>query len=109
MSKIKDIFNFQKKLQKGLYGIELPKYDIKLASKYAFGIFTELGEALAEDKSWKDWRKQKEEVNYNDLKEEIADVWIFLINYTLANNLDANDILEEIIKKQNKLKERHDL
>ena len=43
------------------------------------------------------------------IDEELADVWIFLINYTLANNLDCKDILKEIIKKQNKLRGRFEI
>jgi NTP pyrophosphatase (non-canonical NTP hydrolase) len=104
---LKGIFTNQKILQKALEGVGLPDYNPKLASKYALGIFTEVGETLAEDKNWKTWDSHIRPVNVPAVKEEIADVWCFLINFTLAFGMDLDEILDEIIKKQRILRKRH--
>lgn len=97
---MKEIFEFQKQYQKRIYNVDLPCKDVKLVKNFAMGIFTELGEALAIDKSWKDWRKNQKEVDEPKLREEIADMWNFLINFSLANNMDYDDVITELKKKQ---------
>lgn len=106
MMKIKDCFLHQILLQQKLKNISLPCKDPDFIRESALGIYTELGEALAVDKSWKTWKKVSNNFDEKDLKEEIADIWIFLINYTLANNISCDEILEEINKKQMKNFER---
>ena len=97
-----DAFKNQIKLQESLKGIKLPSKNPDFIRESSLGIFTELGEALAVDKTWKTWKEVKEKYNEEDLKEEIADIWIFLINYTLANNISCEEIIKQIHKKQNK-------
>lgn len=105
-NKLSDIAAFQVKLQKALNGIELPCDNICAAKEYAVGIFTELGEALAVNKNWKTWTANKP-YDVKALREEIADIWIFLINYTLANNMTIEEVLFEIGEKQKILALRH--
>lgn len=100
--KMYDIFSSQAKLQSLLGRDVLPKKVPDMIRESALGIFTELGEALAVDKSWKTWKEVHEQYDQDDLKEEIADIWIFLVNYTLANNISWPEICEAIMKKQEK-------
>ena len=97
-----DIFSKQDKLQMLLGRDPLPCKNPDMIRESALGIFTELGEALAVDKSWKTWKKVHDPYNREDLKEEIADIWIFLVNYTLANNISWPEICKAIEEKQDK-------
>lgn len=99
------IFDFQKAFQSELHGIELPALNNAVIGEYALGVFTELGEALAVNKNWKKWRCQSE-FDEQAFREEIADIWLFLVNITLASNMDAEDILAEIERKQTIIKQR---
>ena len=100
-----DLFDYQAKLQKILNNADLPAERDDLLAQYALGIYTELGEALAINKNWKTWRKSAE-YNTSEFLEEIADVWIFLINFTLAAGMNADDIIYEISRKQQILSDR---
>ena len=102
------MFDRQKILQMKIEGVQLPVNSPQLFKKYALGIFTELGEALAVNKNWKDWRQQRE-YDEDDLLEEIADIWIFLVNYTMANGKDLDEMLDCIEAKQKILAERHNV
>ena len=106
MDKMKEVFQFQKQYQKTLSGVDLPSKNVHLMKEFAMGIYTELGEALAVDKSWKSWRKDQKTYNKERLNEEIADIWNFLINFTLANDLDYEDIVNIIQFKQGILLQR---
>ena len=97
-----DIFLNQEFFVGELKNIQLPTKNYDLIRESALGIFAELGEVLSVDKNWKTWRTDKHSYDENDLKEEIADVWIFLINLTLSNNIDSDEIIELINKKQRK-------
>lgn len=105
MVTLNDLFDYQVKLQKILNNVNLPDCNDEMLAEYALGIYTELGEALAINKNWKKWR-EKSGYNTSEFLEEIADVWIFLINFTLAAGMEADDIIYEINRKQQILSER---
>lgn len=105
MFDLNSAFEFQAKLQSVMNDANLPDNRDDLLSQYALGIYTELGEALAINKNWKPWRKN-EAYNTRDYIKEIADIWIFLINFSLASGMTAQDVLTEIDRKQQILIDR---
>lgn len=97
---LNSIWENQIVLQEKLTGKKFPAQDPEFVRESALGIFTELGEALAIDKSWKTWKKVEESFSKSELTDEIADIWLFLINFSLANNLQYEKLIESIEKKQ---------
>ena len=57
----------------------------------------ELTEALRET-PWKPWKKQQK-YNQEKFKEELIDVWHFLINLSLAAELSSNELFLRFKKK----------
>ena len=105
MFDLKDAFEYQIKLQRVLNNIDLPACDDELLGQFALALYAEMGEVLAANKNWKPWRN-KSEYNKADLWEEIADVWIFLINLSMSCGMKSEDVLQEIKRKQTILSER---
>lgn len=65
----------------------------------------EIGEALAEDTRWKriiNCNTKKPIINRDNVIEETADAFIYLINSCIFYNVDANEILKAISEKQDK-------
>lgn len=60
-------------------------------------IIDELMEAIRETK-WKPW-KQQQQFNEENFKNELIDVWHFIINLTLASGMDANELYEKFCNK----------
>lgn len=57
----------------------------------------ELMEALRET-PWKPWKKQQQ-LHQDNFKEELVDVWHFLINLSLASGMDADELFSRFINK----------
>lgn len=55
---------------------------------------TELEDAF----NWKHW-KNKKEIDWENVKEEIIDLWHFLLSLTIDAGLTANDVINEYLKK----------
>lgn len=104
MLTINDIFEKQAKLQKAAFDVDLPKVDESLATYYAFGLYNEIGEVFAADKSWKPCNKGPR--NHEEVKEELTDCLLFLINLMLAQGMSAEDISNTYLKKYDVVVER---
>lgn len=104
------LFDLQKDLQKRLFGDYLPqvnpcpeKYPITITS-----IIAELGEILENVQQWKDWKKNPKDIDINNLRMEIADLWHFVINLTLYSGMSDVDLYNEFVKKNKVNHERQD-
>lgn len=107
--KLVKMFEMQKFLQKHLTNAELPADRPDLVSYHALGLFTELGEVLQADKRWKLWSEADKSNNIEEVKSEIADCWLFLINLTLVHNIDANELFDLFLNKHNKVRAKNKL
>lgn len=98
---LEDLFNLQRNLQKKIdfTDISLIQY-IRLMF---IGIVTEACEAI-EQTDWKPWKKDTgvNTATSENFKEEIIDIWHFLINLTLASGMDADDVIQKF-KAKNKI------
>ena len=54
---------------------------------------------LMQSINWKEWKKEKKEVNWKNTKEELIDVFIFTINGLLEAGMDTESIYQEFIRK----------
>jgi dimeric dUTPase (all-alpha-NTP-PPase superfamily) len=106
--KLKIMFDMQKDLQKNLLNAELPKHDSNLVSYFALGLYNEIGEVLQADKTWKPWAKNSP-YNREETEKEIADCWLFLINLTLAQGIDAERLFDICLEKHNEVRGRNGL
>jgi dimeric dUTPase (all-alpha-NTP-PPase superfamily) len=70
------------------------------------GIITEACEAL-EETNWKPW-KQSKTVDIRKLKEEIVDLWHFVINLTLDSGMDAEEVFRRFQAKNKINNERQE-
>ena len=104
MLTLNDVFEKQAKLQKAAFDVDFPKVDEPLAMYYAFGLYNEIGEVFAADKSWKPCNKGPR--NHEEVKEELTDCLLFLVNLMLAQGMSADDISEAYLKKYNVVVER---
>lgn len=104
MLDLKELFDKQAKLQKHAFGVDLPAVNEKLAMYYGFGLYGEIGEVFAADKQWKPCHKGPR--NHDEVREELTDCLLFLINLMLAQGMSAKDIEEEYRKKYIKVIER---
>lgn len=64
------------------------------------GIITEACEVL-EETNWKPWKQQKL-VDQKAMKEEIIDLWHFVINLTIASHMNAEEVVKRF-KDKNKV------
>ena len=101
---LQEIFNKQAELQKKAFNVDLPAVNESLAQYYGFGLYNEIGEVFSADKEWKPINKGTR--NHNEVREELTDCLLFLVNLMLAEGMSAADIEEAYIKKYNKVVER---
>lgn len=97
MLDLKELFDKQAKLQKRAFGIDLPAVNESLAMYYGFGLYGEIGEVFASDKQWRPFHKGPR--NHDEVREELTDCLLFLINLMLAQGMHAEDIENEYRKK----------
>ena len=99
-NKLQDLFEMQSTLQRLIGSKIKTKEFIRLTF---IGIITEACEAL-EEINWKPW-KQPQKVNTNKFKEEIVDLWHFVINLTLASGMGSEELMIRF-KNKNKINTR---
>lgn len=58
--------------------------------------------------NWKPWKKTKKDVNWQAVKEELSDIWIFLMNGILESGMTAEEFNNIVINKINKNFERQE-
>ena len=82
-------------------GDMLPKDDPVKAFVMLSALVVEVGETLQEDKRWKSLvGDTRVHINNKENKiEELADVFIYLINAVLYSNVDADEFVEIVLAK----------
>ena len=90
--KLQELFDKQKTLQYRNYGVALPDHLPGNLPMQVTGVVAELGEVLAANEAWKDWKKHPRAVDGSHLLDEVADLWHFIINLTLYSGYDALNV-----------------
>ena len=91
------MFTDQLLKQKVIADLQLPADNPEAAAYFTLGLMSEIGEMLNEDKRWKDNLRLGIGDNSEGLaaaQNELIDCWLFLINLTLAMNVDADKLYE---------------
>ena len=115
VDKLKEIFDKQKVLQER-FG-NFPFKDIKHKQEFIniniLACLDELSETLRETQ-WKNpdliscgWKKTQE-FNDENFKEELIDLWHFVINLTEASGMDSNELYERFCNKNKVNHKRQD-
>lgn len=91
--------NFQNEVYKLEHNTEivLPQDCLDLFQYHTLAILEELGEVLKADKRWKTHRNQR--YIYEEKKDEIADVFITVMNIAIYSGMSADDLLSEVKRK----------
>lgn len=101
---LKTIFKKQKELESSL-GLGVGEENISQWYNSLTAATLEIGEALAEDTRWKiiiNGNTKKPVINRNNVIEETADVFIYLINSCIFYNISLNELMNAISEKQEK-------
>lgn len=108
--KINELFEKQMEFQKQITGHDiLPVDDSKWYSYHMLAMQEEMGEILKADKRWKTHRNK---IYIPDEKmEEIADIFITVMNICIFSNFDGEQLVQAVEKKMqkniNRLKEKN--
>ena len=103
---LQTMFDLQAKLQSYCFNVKLPAVNEGLFQYYMLGLFGEAGEVLAADKQWKPCNKGPRD--QEEVTKELTDCFLFLINACLSQNVTAEDIAKEFIRKNKKVFARID-
>lgn len=101
---LNQMFDMQTKLQEHCFNVKLPAVNEKLFQYYMLGLLGEAGEVLSADKQWKPINKGPRD--QQEVMKELTDCFLFLINACLAQNVTADDIANEFLRKNKKVHER---
>lgn len=99
---LKEIFKHQKELQSKL-GLAVGTENIEQWYNAMTAAILEIGEALAEDTRWKiiiNANRKTPIINRDNVIEETADVFIYLINACIFYNISYTELLNKIAEKQ---------
>lgn len=96
---LKTLFKAQSAFQSKVTGEQVPVDSVKWFSYHMQGIMEELGEVLKADKRWKTHRN--EAFDFENKREELADVFVTAINLALFSGIDAEEMYWAVIEKQN--------
>lgn len=77
--------------------VSLPADIPQLMSYHVQGLVCEIGEVLAADKRWKNYRNGHLDVE--NKKEEIADCFLFLMNIAIFSGMNSKDVFDTIKDK----------
>lgn len=88
-------------------GMTLPRYPKKLDSRISLLCTAIIHEAteLQRLTSWKWWKKESK-FDVVSAKEELIDIWHFVIQASIELKMDSNDVLREYTKKNKINRER---
>jgi len=75
---------------------------ISLSKELALYLYQEIGEYVNAVGNYKMHKQQRDEMKIKDVREEISDIFIFTLDLALIMGMSAEDVLEEIRKKQEK-------
>jgi len=98
-----EMYNKQIELQKRL-GTKFD--DVQFIKDMTLAAVDELMEAIRET-PWKPWKKQQE-FNRENFKEEMIDVWHFVINLSIAAGLSPRELYERFCRKNAENHSRQD-
>ena len=82
-------------------GAKLPSDDIHLFSYHMQQMMSELGEVLAADKRWKNYRNETTPEMLEHKKEELADCMIVFMNLCIFSGLSVDEVLGAVARKIN--------
>lgn len=102
MTNLQQIFDVQASLQSQL-GLGIGKENVIQWYNALTAAVLEIGEALGEDNRWKallNGNNKKRKVNREAVIEEMADVFIYLVNACIFYNISSEKLLEAIQVKQ---------
>lgn len=101
------MFMLQTRLQQRIYKDKLPLINInqEYIEKMFIGVVTELCESL-ENTPWKKQWKPSANLDNDKFRKEIIDLWNFVINYTLASGMTAEDVYHMFTEKNKENKRR---
>ena len=97
MDKLESLFSLQKGLSEMMNLDRYPKDTEDKISSLCTAIIHEATE-LQRTTNWKWWKKPTP-FNVADAKEELIDIWHFVVQASLELNLTPDDILEEYKRK----------
>jgi dimeric dUTPase (all-alpha-NTP-PPase superfamily) len=101
---LKTIFKLQKDLAAVITSARYPQTKEERVSSLATAIVHEAVEVQMLT-NWK-WWKQPTEFNETQAREEVIDLWHFLIQMSIELGMTPNEILKEYLKKNQINKER---
>lgn len=101
---LEELFQMQKRLQKVMFGYELPNDSVEDFKYSVLALIGELGEVLDADKRWKNIRKG--EANSEAKLDELVDCMAFLINMILFSGFTSSEFGEAFKKKNERNFER---
>ena len=104
--RLDEIFNLQRGLSDMMNLDRYPKNSEGRISALCTAIMHEAVE-LQRTTNWK-WWKTPSEFNENEAREELIDIWHFVVQASLELNLTPDDIVEEY-KKKNKINRERQL
>jgi NTP pyrophosphatase (non-canonical NTP hydrolase) len=110
-SKFKDIYKKQEEFENLLIaksgnwpGKTLADFDKKEKTKFSkelsFLLFLEIAEFMGAVGNYKTHKIQEDGKDEKDIKEEIVDMFIFVLDTALTHSMTAEELLEEVAKKQ---------
>jgi NTP pyrophosphatase (non-canonical NTP hydrolase) len=107
---LQDIFECQKIFQEKLYNVNFNHLSIpqkiKILKDYVIGLLTEVAEVF-QLLPYKFWRKQRiVRINKEHLKEELIDIFIYVVNLFVLFGFSEEELLTEYSKKYNKILKR---
>ena len=112
--KLKEIFELQTKLQERVAGdINSLVHNQDYINLNLLACYDELGEIMRET-AWKNpnkikygWKKGQE-LNKENFKEEIIDLWHFLINLTISSGMNEDELFNRYCSKNKENHNRQD-
>ena len=110
MEWIDNVFEKQLELQKRIKNVDELENVVDMYGA-ATGMMIEIGEMLQSDTRWKAYitrSKKKAMFDFEQFKEELADVFIYLMNVLIYSGCPLDDFKHEVIYKQLVVKERFD-
>ena len=102
--RLEAMFDMQKELARTIRGDRYPKNPEERISALCTAIMHEAVE-LQRTTNWK-WWKTPSEFDRNDAREELVDIWHFVIQASLELDLSPDDILKEYERKNRINRER---
>ena len=106
MDILETIFKLQKELATVIASDRYPRIKEERISVLATAMIHE-GAEVQRLTSWKWWKKPIE-FNETQAKEEVIDLWHFLVQMSIELNMTPQEILNEYLKKHQINKERHE-